>query len=371
MWRCKWAELKIKEFESMASEYSRRIRACDLKKRLAYEQLRVEEFGSKSLPYTPRRHRKKPLKRRKRKKVECITNTTEYMSRHNLFSYQESKRNDQDGSSAGDDFGNPVFPGQDLTGNDEFAYTNDWLTQEENSDFNEEIFRKIDLVHTRVQKMKSQLDLIMTKYGAKFSSSESLSHLVPGDLPSSSVRSPTFSACNGDTMSAGGLFSSMQQMSEYDLGDFVMPDTTVSSYGEAVLIPDIIESTVGLLSSVDVTQHQAHITDSCEKIVDNIFIHNEAAEMELRTFKQPHIESMENHQDADGSGDEESTNPVLPVKEEVDKDVTHDIHKEDLTLKSGLVSEIQVPKNKRKRGERKGGSGGWSRQLPGEPDGQT
>ncbi|KAI8003277.1 hypothetical protein LOK49_LG08G01999 [Camellia lanceoleosa] len=67
----------------------------------------------------------------------------------------------------------------------------------------------------------------------KFSSSENLSHLVPCDGQTSSPRSPTFSAGNGDTTSLGALYNPNQQMSEYDFGDFVMPENMVSSYGEA------------------------------------------------------------------------------------------------------------------------------------------
>ncbi|KAL3507044.1 hypothetical protein ACH5RR_032426 [Cinchona calisaya] len=369
MWRCKWTELKIKELESQASKYRRHIAAYDQKKLMSFDQLRVEEFGSKSLPYTPQSHGKKPLKRWKRKRVEYTTDKTTFVAHHNLFSYHESKRSDRDGNSAGDDFGNPVFPGENPAGGDECGFNNDWLVNKVDSDFQEHTLQQIDIIHTRVHKLKAQLDSIMTKYAGKFSSSESLNHLLPCDLPTSSVHSPTFSACNGDPVSVGGLYSSIQHMSEYDLGDFVLPDCSVSCYVEGILIPDIIESTVGLLSSADVTHHQAQVADSCEKIVDNILINNEAAEMEIQTLHS-HIDSVEKHPDAGICGEEESTNPPLSAMEEFEKESKPIISQEQSTLKSCLASEIHFPKNKRKRGERKAGSGGWSRQLPGEPDSQ-
>ncbi|CDP10873.1 unnamed protein product [Coffea canephora] len=370
-WRCKWTELKIKEIESQASKYRRHIAAYDQNKLMPFDQLQVEEFGSKSLPYTPQSHRKMPLKRRKRKRVESTTDTTTYMAHHNLFSYRaESKRSDQDGNSVADDFGNPVFPGENPASCDEFGFNNEWLVNKVDTEFQERILQKIDMIHTRVHKLKSTLDSIMTKYAGKFSSSESINHLVPCDLLNSSVRSPTFSTCNGDTVSVGGLYSSIQHMPEYDLGDFVLPDTAVSNYGEGILIPDIIESTVGLLSSADVTHHQAQVADSCEKIVDNILIHNESVGMEIQTFKQTHIASADKYQDAEISGEEESTNPTFPALEDLDKETGPAISQEQSTLKSCLATEIHFPKNKRKRGERKAGSGGWSRQLPGEPDSQ-
>lgn len=156
---------------------------------------------------------------------------------------------------------------QNSTGNDEFPLHDDWSIPEENINFEEQILRKIELMHSRVHKLKAQLDSVMTKYAGKFSSSESLTHLVPYDAQTSSVRSPTLSACNGDTVSVGGLYASFPQMSEYELGDFVLPDAAVSNYGDDILIPDIIESTVGLLSSADVTEHhQSQVGDSCEKV---------------------------------------------------------------------------------------------------------
>lgn len=87
MWRCKWTELKIKELESQASKYRKYNTTYDQKKLMAFDQSRVEEFGSKSLPFMSKSHRTKPLKRRKRKRVEHTTDITAYMAHHNLFSY--------------------------------------------------------------------------------------------------------------------------------------------------------------------------------------------------------------------------------------------------------------------------------------------
>lgn len=152
---------------------------------------------------------------------------------------------------------------QKSNGHDEFGNDDDLSILESSNSFLEQILRKIELVHCRVHKLKDQLDTVMTKNAIKFSSSE---NLMSFDGQASSIRSPTFSACNGDTISAGALYATSQHMVDYDLGDFVMPDSTMSSYGEAMPIPDIIESTVGLLSSVDVTQQQAQVGDSSERV---------------------------------------------------------------------------------------------------------
>lgn len=155
---------------------------------------------------------------------------------------------------------------QTTTSHGEFGINSDWSFLEDKDNSLEQIFWKIEIVHSRVHKLKAQLDLVMSKNAGKFSSSENLSHLVPCDVQTSSVRSPTFSACNGDTMLMGGLYDPIHHISEYDLGDLVLPESAVSSFGEAIDIPDIIESTVGLLSSADVTQHYSQIGDSCEDV---------------------------------------------------------------------------------------------------------
>lgn len=156
-----------------------------------------------------------------------------------------------------------MFSADKHTGNrDEFGLDDDYSFHEENDNILEHILRKIELVHTRVHKLRTQLDVVLINNASRFSSSENLSQLMGGD-----VRSPTFSACNGDTVSAGGLYASSPYIGDYDIGDFVLPDSPeVSSFGEPIAIPDIIESTVGLLSSIDVTQHQSQIGDSSEKV---------------------------------------------------------------------------------------------------------
>ncbi|XP_057777418.1 uncharacterized protein LOC130995923 isoform X2 [Salvia miltiorrhiza] len=349
MWRCKWTELRIKELESQASKYAREVSVIDREKHMPLDKTTVEQLGSKSLPIPLQSRRKRPMKRRKRKRVENTSDITTYMSNHILFSERENKRPDLDGV--------PTWENNDKHAGtrDEFGLHDDYSFHEENDNILEHILRKIELVHTRVHKLRTQLDVVLINNASRFSSSENLSQLMGGD-----VRSPTFSACNGDTVSVGGLYtSSPPYIGDYDIGDFVLPDSAVSSFGEPIPIPDIIESTVGLLSSIDVTQHQTQIGDSSEKIVDNILIQNEAAEVE-GAFKYSHNQSADKAQDAEHSGEEESNNKasILAIESDVEAN----------TLKSCLTSQIHFPKNKRKRGERKAGSGNWSRQRPGEAE---
>ncbi|XP_042001984.1 uncharacterized protein LOC121751329 [Salvia splendens] len=194
MWRCKWAELRIKEFESQASKYARGVSVIDRGKHMLLYKPTVEQLGSKSLPFPLQRHRRRPMKRRKRKRVENTIDIASYMSNHILFSERENKRPDLDGV--------PTWENNDKhTGNrDEFGLDDDYSFHEENDNILEHILRKIELVHTRIHKLRTQLDVVLINNASRFSSSENLSQLMGGD-----VRSPTFSACNGDAVSAGGL----------------------------------------------------------------------------------------------------------------------------------------------------------------------
>lgn len=365
MWRCKWAELKMKELQLQEAKYNREISAHDRKRHREFDQASLDESGSKSLPFIHPRHRKKAMKRRKRKRVEHGTDIATHMSTHNLFSYFENKRLDLDATPPGDDISNAALAEQKTNGQDEFGIDDDLSILVSSNGYLEQILRKIELVHSRVHKLKDQLDTVMTKNAIKFSSSE---NLMSFDGQASSIPSPTFSACNGDTTSAGGLYATSQHVVDYDLGDFIMPDSAMSSYGEAMRIPDIIESTVGLLSSVDVTQQQAQVGDSSERIVDNILIHNEVSEVG-HILAINHDISFDKHQDVGNNVEEESFNPAPPASEanEAGKASTS---QDQSTLKSCLASEIHFPKNKRKRGERKASSGGWNRRMPGEPDSQ-
>ncbi|KAL5848409.1 hypothetical protein ACOSQ3_006443 [Xanthoceras sorbifolium] len=371
MWRCKWAELRIKEIESQASKYARELEAYDQRKHSRIDQSALEGLGSKSFPFSSQLYRKKAMKRRKRKRVEDTIDITSYMSHHNLFSYLESKRSNPDGNSANDDFGNTALIDQQADYNDKFACNDDPLFFEFRDGDNEleQVLWKIEIVYSRVHKLKSQLDMVMSKNASKFSSSENLSLLAPCDAQTSSAPSPTFSAGNADTTSVGAIYNPTQHISEYDLGDLVMPEGAISSYAEAVHVPDIIESTVGLLSAADVTFHQPQIGDSCEDILDNILIQNDGAGEEQHTFLGTSNQSLEKHHEPEKGEEGESTLPS-PIPSSEPDNMAKSVVPQEQTLKSCLSSDFHVPTNKRKRGERKAGPGSWNRKGSGEPDSQ-
>ncbi|KAJ7947452.1 Elongation factor [Quillaja saponaria] len=369
MWRCKWTELRIKEIESQESKYAKELAEYDRRKHLGFDQLTVEEYGSKSFPFSGHQYRSKAIKRRKRKKVEDTTEVTSYMSHHNLFAYLENKKSDPDGSSLVDDSGNAVITDLHADSSDIFGISDEHSFFGSRDDDNslEQLLWTIETVHSRVQKLKSQIDVVMSTNAAKFSSSENLSLLALCDGQTISPQSP-ISAGNGDTISVGAIYNPTQHVSEYDIGDLVMPGSAVSSSGDAIPVPDIIESTVGVLSAADVTLHQPQIGDSSEDIVDNVFIHNEVAEAEGHNFRS--ILQQEKHQVPEKDEQEGNTDPSLIPTSESYITAKSSVPQEQSTLKPCLSTDVHFPKNKRKRGERKAGSGGWSKKCSGEPDSQ-
>ncbi|OIV94330.1 hypothetical protein TanjilG_18295 [Lupinus angustifolius] len=287
-------------------------------------------------------YRSKANKRRKRKKVEDTTDVASYASHHNIFSDLENKKSDPDGCLAYDS-NNPVITEVHADSTHRFGINDDDQSffEFDNADASlEQLLREIDNVHAKVHKLKNQVDKVMSKNASKFPSSKNLSLLLPhGDV--SSAHSPIMSAGNGDAVSVGAIYNSNHHVAEFDLGDFVMPDSAVSSYGEVTIVPDVIESTVGLLFAADVTVHHPLAGNLCEDIVDNILIH-EVAETEEHIFTNFNVAAANS---AAASQDEP-------------------------TLKSCLYKDANVPRNKRKRGERKAGSGAWSKKCSGEPDSQ-
>ncbi|RVW34251.1 hypothetical protein CK203_093013 [Vitis vinifera] len=256
MWRCKWAELKIREFKSQAAKYSKLLAAYD--QRNSLNQINSHQ---KSLKL-------------------CILDS--FMRR-----ITENKRSDADSSSMVDDFGNPVtgvdgqeclrmlyeaditvVTEQNANGDDNFGISDDssLLKFRDDDDSLEQILCKIEMAQSRVQKLKAQLDMVVPKNVVKFSSSENLSLLAPCDGQTSSAHSPNFSAGNGDAISVGAIYPPTGLLSEYEMGDLVLPESALSSFGEAVSVPDIIESTTKLLSAGDVTVHPLQTHDSCEDV---------------------------------------------------------------------------------------------------------
>lgn len=151
-----------------------------------------------------------------------------------------------------------MFTEQNTTNQEVFGLGmhNNWSFLEDEDNDMEHILQKIEISHSRVHKLKAQLDLVISENVQMFPSSDNLNHLV--------VHSPTFSTCEGDAVSVGGLCGMTRNDSEFDLAGLEM------SEHEGFHIPDITESTVDILSSVDVTQPPSQIGDSCEDVSHSV-----------------------------------------------------------------------------------------------------
>nr|DAD42849.1 TPA_asm: hypothetical protein HUJ06_001079 [Nelumbo nucifera] len=358
MWRCKWIELRIKELQSQALKYDKELAEYDQGKQLYFGEHALEDSAMRALPFS-RQSRNEVMKRRRRKRREDTIDIPSYMSSHGLFSYYENRKSNPDGASLDDDFGNQVIAAdQNINGNEELGANYEWSSLEFNNP-PEQILWKIEVLQSRVIKLKTQLDKVMCKNAGKFSSAENLSLLVPSDVPTSSARTPNLPPGNGDITPVGTLYTPPQHISEYD-PDLVMPESAVSSHGEATPHPDIIESTMGLLSAANVALDQPQMGDSCHNMVDDILIHNQAAQEEFHNFERISGQPIEKPQKMMKDQEE-----ILPVSA-TEPDLAPKIAKEQSTVNASPASEFKAPKNKRKRGDRKAYSGGWSRRSSGK-----
>ncbi|OVA07719.1 hypothetical protein BVC80_1827g89 [Macleaya cordata] len=375
MWRCKWVELRIKEFRAQALKYDRELAAYEQRKQLELGQYASEGCG-RTLPFCRQIYRKKPMKRRKRKKSEDMVDIPSYMSLHNLFSYYDLFSIASFNCKSFVSLLNLsiILIAADVNSNDELDVNCEWPSLECRDGDNsiEQILWKIEIAQSKAQKLKTQVDKLLSTNAGKFSSMENLSLLVSSDLPTSSARSPTFSPRHGDAMPIGALYTPPRHISEYEIGDLVMPESAVSSYGEVTPLPDIIESTVGLLSAAEASLDHPQDGDSCKDLVDNVIINNHAAEKELHSFEKVSTLPTKVKEEQE---EKNIVTPLVAAAPEPEQPAQETIvPKEESVMKLTLCSEIHVPKNKRKRGERKPGSGAWNaekistQRSSGEPD---
>ncbi|CAN0922925.1 hypothetical protein LINGRAHAP2_LOCUS33302 [Linum grandiflorum] len=359
MWRCKWAELKIKEIESQALKYSGELTAYEHRRQSSTYQSIPEGFCAKSLPFLNEcYYTRKSKKRRKRKRVEEAVDMSSIMSDHPLFSYIESKRSTTDGASVVDDFEPIALTDTRPERKDKFGDSNDELPFSfgDTDNYLENMLISIEASHSRVHKLKDQLDLVISNNASKFSSWDNLSLLAaPCEGQTSSAPSPVLSVgYGGETLA--------QHMSGYDMSDLALPESAMSSFGEAIHVPDIIESTAGLMTS--------H-----EDMLENVVIKKEAGDAEkegVMVGTSCHKVTEEDHEEATEKG-EMGESIVSNIKtEEVEAAAAAGVAvgESSYNVKSCLALDMQIPTNKRKRGERKAGSGtgGWKKKCSGDDD---
>ncbi|XVF06823.1 hypothetical protein REPUB_Repub06bG0083900 [Reevesia pubescens] len=342
VWRCKWIEVKLREFKSQAIKYERELAEYDQSKQFEFEKVTFEGFDSKSQAFPSKVQRKKVMRRKKRKRAEDTSDLASYMSNHNIFSYYESKKSVVAAASVlADDWGD--LDNKTFNGNDEIECNDGWPFQSRDGDnLTEEILRKIEVLRSRIHILKKRIDKVVNESPQKFSSINILSSLVPSDVLNSSKNHPY--AEKGDRNSSQCTTS--QHASEYDMWDNFMPENAVSSHREVAPLPEMIRSMSRRLLAI-----------SSENIDAEILIPNQAAKEELRNFgsaisqqaEKPHI-LMEKPK---------AVSLVHPPGDNLQIDTSLQPNAQPLFSKS------KQPDKKRTRGEQKSGLGRWSQRSSG------
>ncbi|CAN1197243.1 hypothetical protein LINPERHAP2_LOCUS43969 [Linum perenne] len=370
MWRCKWAELKIREIESQALKYSGELTTYEHSKQSSTYQSIPEGFCSKSIPFLNECYRRKSKRRRRRKRVEEAVDMSSIVSDHPIFSYLESKRSAMDGASLVDDFEPIASTDTRPDGKDRFGDSIEGLPfafGDSTDNCLETMLLNIEASYSLVHKLKDQLDLAITNSASKFSSWDNLCLLAPCEGQTSSAPSPVLSVgYGGETLSPGARYNTTQQhTSGCDMSDMALPESAMSSFGEAVHVPDIIESTVKLLSGPDVTFHEQPSEDMMIK--KEAMDHNTEREAVMGTSCNKVTE--EGATEKGEIGESKDAAQVQNLKtEEVEASASAAAgNAGESNLKSCLALDMQIPTNKRKRGERKAGSGtgGWKKKCSG------
>ncbi|KAK6914493.1 hypothetical protein RJ641_021814 [Dillenia turbinata] len=361
MWRCQWLEVKIKQIESQAAKYARKLAAYDYNE-LELNQYTLEDVGSKSLPFCGLYQRRKAMRRRRRKTVEETTDIALYFSQHNIFSYFENKRSDPDGASSAADCGNLGLSEQHTKGNGESIVDNLTLEVPATDDsYWEKMLWKMEIAQAHVRKLRSQLEMVTPEDVWSLSQVDNLSLSSTYEEEMSSIHSPTLLDGNQDTTAGEGLLPSVPLLLEHVNGNPLMHEDNMPSYQDAITVPDVVESTVGVLSATDVSLHHPIL------IVDNTLVLNKAAEGDENVFSAISNQCLEKSQEPQ-KGEKDNTD--CPQGSLPDLDIKGKAVLAQSTLTSHLASELQFPKNNRKRGERKAGIGAWSKNCMGESDGQ-
>ncbi|KAM3685504.1 hypothetical protein ACJW31_11G122800 [Castanea mollissima] len=356
MWRCKWIELQIKELQSQALKYDRKLAKNDERKPFEFECSKLEAIDAKSLPYSSQIFRSKVMKRKKRKRLESTIDIASYMSQHNLFSYIENKRPVGDSTSMVDNCGNLD---KVTIGNNEFEINYGWSSLEFGNGDNsfEEILRKIEVAHSQVRKLKAQIDKVIGENPGKFSSINQLSLVVPDDALTSSDQNPASPFENGHSLLSRSLFTASQHMSECDMGDTPVPEFAFLSDEELIPLPNIIDSMdqpqVGVLCA---NNEQGILTEQ------GILIHNQAAKEELDDFGTVRLQLIEKPQ---VPMEEQKIAPKVEVSEANDLPSETAMPNVQSNVKSRSTSKSIFPRKTRRRGRRKAGKNRWSKRPSG------
>ncbi|XP_011089646.1 uncharacterized protein LOC105170520 isoform X2 [Sesamum indicum] len=320
MWRCKWVELQIQKLQSQAQQYDRELEAYNKQKQIQLENSILVD-GVKSLPFSQTNARSDILKRKKRRTTEATMDVAAYMSHHNLFSYYENRKSFTEGALMSNELKNPAT--RKVYTEDEFWINDELLSIAPGDGDNslEHILGKIDYLQSQVGKLKSRVDKVMHENAGKFSGTEDLT------LPMACNASPPNS---GDRMAVGTYIAS-QLISEYSMGNALVPESAVTSQGDVA-------------TDANGSKDHACFADAHENDEDGVLIDNERVKEEMNSFEEVKITPIQTPLVLkDGSG-----NTTPPVQGEPDLPTD-----DQPPPKIRSIAKLTAPKSKKKRGRRK------------------
>ncbi|KAL5708119.1 hypothetical protein ACHQM5_018947 [Ranunculus cassubicifolius] len=344
-WRGKWTELRLKEMKAQLLKYDKELASyAQREPQFELGQCTPDDFNVKSLPFAGQGNKKEIMKRRKREKVEDMVDISSYMSHHNLFSFHENKKNDLDCALVDEESSNPVI---ELKPEEEEKFNMNDTSFEIRDDTLEHVLWKIELVHSRMQKLRIEIDKLVTEHAAKFASYESLTELVESEndqtAPSRSPPPPPAAA-------VPPVIAERVPGVVLDVPPPVVPDhpeSVVPSYVEAVPQPDIIEVSV-VPSSKEVRLDQSYFIDS-----------QNSQEVKAEPYELPGPSTSNRMATVKEENVTTDYPPIASTSKSENKEPNR--IRENSALKSSLPSEIYgPPTTKRKRGERKPGAGTWN-----------
>ncbi|KAL6631083.1 hypothetical protein ACP70R_028423 [Stipagrostis hirtigluma subsp. patula] len=326
MWRCQWLELRMKDLQSQVSKYDKELSVLKHEKELQTKMIELDCSSSRSVPFSSHCCRK-TMKRRRRKKNEEKMDASSYISNHTVFSYFEKTEADahsiEDNANLADD---------NTKGNNDA----DWLLGIEGGDTTvEQILLSIQSVQDRVFALRSNLKKAMAKKnkGITFK----VNTLVNGTQ--SSNCSP------GKDKVVGLPERSPEDTSDCDMEDSAMPESALSSYGEASNM-DIFESTMSLLSA-----EGPHQMGELRESSEDVLIDNQAAEEGYKNFEVISHPSkrlrVSVKREIGAHSEDESVAPVVGIKKEAQEEGTTSFSLQGAFLKPCFTGKRKQIKRRR------------------------
>uniref|UniRef100_A0ACD5TGT3 Uncharacterized protein n=2 Tax=Avena sativa TaxID=4498 RepID=A0ACD5TGT3_AVESA len=260
MWRCQWLELRMKDLQSQLSRYDRELAVLKHEKELQTKMIELDCSSSRSVPFSSHCCRK-TMKRRRRKRNE-ENNAASYISTHTILSYYEKEKAEGDGHSVDVD--------GDLADDSTKGNTDaDWLLGNGDDATVEQILVSIQSVQDRISNLRSDLKKEIAK--------KSTTLVLKVNTRVNGAQSSNCSHGKGKVTEM--LEMSPPDASDCDMDDMDMPDSAVSSYGEANNM-DIFESTMNLLSAED-----PHKIGELHQSSEDVLIDNQRAEEGYQNFE--------------------------------------------------------------------------------------